>query len=201
MSETFHVGDNVVFRDASGNLIAHYGVAQVIASDLSWVVVNRTNYSESYDFKPLEDQKYCWKFNAGTGKYKHDPNSSMAGVPPEFYVSLPNEADAAALAERAVAVRCDDVAELLETALGKRHSLETLETALAVLDGTDRTCQTCAFWRPPFDNHGPGNCHNTAVREMTRMGHETYPPPTPASFGCNQWQAKEQPENGEQSDE
>lgn len=65
---------------------------------------------------------------------------------------------------------------------------------------SDLRCYTCCYWRPPF-NTGPGNCHNRTVVQLTRKGDESYPPPTSANWGCVCWQSKDQPENGDDSDE
>lgn len=63
----------------------------------------------------------------------------------------------------------------------------------------DLQCNTCLWWRPPFDT-GPGNCHNETVKQLTNIGGETYAPPTPATWGCVSWESKAQPENGDDSD-
>lgn len=202
MSETFRVGDNVVFRDASGALLARNGIAQVISSDLSTITVNRTNYGASHDFNPLDDAKYFWSFNAGSLKYKHDPNSTMIGEPEPFFVAHPTEDEHRYLcqvAENAAAQeKVYSLTEQIESILtGEDHSPANLESALAVLSGQTRQCHTCQWWRPPFDA-GPGNCHNEQVKQLTNIGGDTYAPPTPAHFGCVQWESKDQPENGEE---
>jgi len=78
-------------------------------------------------------------------------------------------------------------------------AMEVFEKRLA-LDShkvSDLQCETCLWWRPPFDT-GPGNCHHEQVKQLTNIGGETYAPPTPAHFGCVQWESKAQPENGDE---
>jgi hypothetical protein len=178
MSETLRVGDSVVRRCADGSVDAGVGVGIVTASDVSHVHASFAN-----------DQLRL-KVNAGTLAL------GDGGV-----LSLLTESDAAEL--RAFQGRIgliNEVRSLLDSA-----DIARLQSAkAAITSGSTESvpiCHTCTFWRPPYDDYGPGNCHNQTVREFTRMGHETYPPPTPPEFGCNQWKAKQQPENGDDSDE
>lgn len=172
MSETFRVGDRVVFRNDHGEVHRARGIGEVTASNVSTVTAIFGLISVDV--------------NAGSLAYGDWHLSPCTAVD---YANLANEYDATRLRLEInnTTGQCDDAA--------------TLRAALAVINRTPRTCQTCTFWRPPYDDFGPGNCHNQTVRGLTAYGNETYPPPTPAEFGCNQWKAKQQPENGDDSDE
>ena len=77
----------------------------------------------------------------------------------------------------------DVLAFELDKADSRRAELNKCEVA-------DLKCQTCAWWRPPF-NVGPGNCHNPNLIALTRANDDGFPPPTPATFGCVHWETKE----------
>jgi len=194
MSETFRVGDSVVFRDVNGELLTQFGVMTVHASDLSTIRVDATFQGKRSVLGEIIDvQEYVqFVFNAGTLR-------CSTPCYPQLVIAHITESELQV-------IRTTEITKALRncigTALDTRPQTEsTLRAAYAALKGEVPQCQTCTFWRPPYDDFGPGNCHNQTVREMTRMGHETYPPPTPPEFGCNQWKAKQQPENGDDSDE
>jgi hypothetical protein len=177
MSETFRVGDNVVRRCADGTADHGVGIGVVTASDVSHVNASFAN-----------------------GQLKVKVNAGNLALGGDGTLSLLKESDIPKLK----AAQTHD--ELLEDIKGKLHwacddSLRLMQAVIYEYPPTPRECQTCTFWRPPYEDYGPGNCHNQTVREFTRMGHETYPPPTSPEFGCNQWKAKQQPENGDDSDE
>lgn len=169
MSETFRVGDSVVFRRADGSIWP--SLNSVEAADLSFIASRGL------------------KFNAGT---------LLATVNGEqIRISHPTELDAIYLGTvQNRAARSDRLAKLFERADG-HVSDEQINRIEAAIDATPRTCDTCLWWRPPFDIEC-GNCHNEQVKQLTNIGGETYAPPTPAHFGCVQWESKAQPENGDE---
>lgn len=178
MSETFRVGDNVVRRCEDGTVDHGVGIGVVTASDVSHVHAS---------------------FAGGQLKVKVNAGNLLFGG--EGVLSLMTEADVADI--RAFQGRIgliNEVRELLDSAdTAHLHAAKA-----AITNGSTQPvpiCQTCRFWRPPYDDFGPGNCHNQTVRQLTAYANETYPPPTPPEFGCNQWKAKQQPENGDDSDE
>ncbi len=115
------------------------------------------------------------KYNAGTLQAKFDPLEHISGFIPHV-IAHPTETDFAEFHSAAEEAKRDERANMPASQL---------------------ECHTCLWWRPPFDT-GPGNCHNGQVKQLTNIGGETYAPPTPAHFGCVQWESKDQPENGEE---
>jgi hypothetical protein len=184
MSETFRVGDWVVFKNERGELMPSIGAREVTSSDLSFVMIGD------------------WKFNAGTQKLVRE--SGYAGYPGAIdAIAHPSQSDVAACqkydAESAAFGELVDFMEIANNLQpGQITAAQTAKLRAAISD-QQCLCPTCNWWRPPFA-HGPGNCHNANLIAITRAGDDGFPPPTPATFGCVHWEPKELTEETEPND-